>query len=234
MTTRTLAFIFARGGSKGLPKKNILPIAGLPLLAHGIRIAKGLAEVERVYVSTDCQEIADVARQYDADVIDRPIDLASDTAPEWLAWQHAIAVARQSTGEFDRFLSLPPTAPLRNTEDVRKCLDALQGSTDAVITMTSSQRSPWFNMVTANHRNQVCLVAGDGAIRRRQDAPQCFDMTTLAYVARPAFVLRASGIWEGNVVGVEVPRERSIDIDTALDLQIARHLMEQHQSPGYY
>jgi CMP-N-acetylneuraminic acid synthetase len=226
--TKTCAFVFARGSSKGLPRKNVLPIGGIPMLAHGIKIARALQEVDQVYVSTDCGEIASIAKQYGAEVINRPSELASDTASEWLAWQHAINAVIQSAGSFDRFLSLPATAPLRKPEDVRNCLNALQAGIDMVITMTPAHRSPWFNMVTADSDGRVKLVAGDGAIRRRQDSQACFDMTTVAYVSRPEFILKASSIWDGSVVGVEIPRERSIDIDNALDFAIASFLMEEH------
>jgi CMP-N-acetylneuraminic acid synthetase len=228
--TKTFAFIFARGGSKGLPRKNVLPIGGMPMLAHGIKVARSLREVDRVYVSTDCEEIASIARQYGAEVIGRPSELASDRASEWLAWQHAVDAVVQSIGSFDRFLSLPATAPLRKIEDVRSCLNALQVGVDMVITMSPAHRSPWFNMVTADANGRVRLVAGAGAVKRRQDSQICFDMTTVAYVSRPEFILRASSMWDGSVVGVEIPRERSIDIDNALDFAIARFLMEEHLS----
>jgi CMP-N-acetylneuraminic acid synthetase len=227
--TTTYAFIFARGGSKGLPRKNVLPIGGMPMLAHAIRIAHDLQEVDQVYVSTDCEEVAFIARQYGAEIINRPSELASDTASEWLAWQHAINVLKQSVGSFDRFLSLPATAPLRKPEDVQRCLNALQAGIDMVITMTPAHRSPWFNMVTADLDGKVKLVANEGSIMRRQDSISCYDMTTVAYVSRPEFILKASSMWDGSVVGVEVPRERSIDVDDDLDFAIARFLMEEHE-----
>ncbi len=83
---RIFAFIFARGGSKGLPRKNIKSLGGMPLLAHSIRLAQELPEIDRVFVSTDDAEIAYVARQFGADVIERPVSLATDEASEWLAW----------------------------------------------------------------------------------------------------------------------------------------------------
>ena len=227
--TKTFAFVFARGGSKGLPDKNILPIGGIPLLAHGIQLALSINEIENIFVSTDSLKIASIAREYGATVIDRPYELSSDTAPEWLAWQHAIDFVQTKYGHFDRFLSLPATAPLRHTEDVQKCLNALITGVDMVITMTSSYRNPWFNMVTANMDGKVRLVAGDGSINRRQDTRTCFDIATVAYVSRPDFILRKSSIWDGNVVGVEVPKERSIDIDDSFDFSIARFLMERSQ-----
>ncbi len=227
--TSTSAFVFARGGSKGLPRKNVLQIAGMPLLAHGIEIARNLKEVDNIYVSTDCEEIASIALQYGAEVIDRPSELASDTASEWLAWQHAIRFVIQNNKSFDRFLSLPATAPMRTTEDVQKCLSSLSEDVDFVITMTPSHRSPWFNMVTADKDRKVKLVAGNGDIKRRQDAPPCFDIATVAYVSRPEFILNSTSIWDGTIVGVEVPRNRAIDIDDELDFAIARFLMEDNE-----
>jgi CMP-N-acetylneuraminic acid synthetase len=227
--TITNAFVFARGGSKGLPKKNVLPIGGMPMLAHSIAIAHALHEIDQVYVSTDCEEIASIARQYGADVIARPPELASDTSPEWLSWQHSINYVVQNSGSFDRFLSLPATAPLRSLEDVQNCLNALHDGVDMVISMTPAHRSPWFNIVVADQHQKVRLVSGDNGIKCRQDAQVCFDMTTVAYVARPEFILKSSSIWDGSVVGVEIPRERSIDVDNKLDYAFARFLMEEYE-----
>ena len=113
MNQKTFCFIFARGGSKGIPKKNILPIAGLPLLVHSINLAKRLKEVDRIFVSTDCEEISEIAYDQNVEVIKRPLDLAQDDSSEWLAWQHAIKYVESFEEQFDRFLSLPATSPLR-------------------------------------------------------------------------------------------------------------------------
>ena len=101
--TRTCAFVFARGGSKGLPRKNVLPIAGLPLLVHGIRVAQEIEPISAIYVSTDCDEIANVAKRAGAEIIPRPAELASDDSPEWLSWQHAINHVFAHYGSFDVF-----------------------------------------------------------------------------------------------------------------------------------
>ena len=209
--TKTSAFVFARGGSKGLPGKNILPIAGKPMIAHSIETAQKVSEIDHIYVSTDCVQIASIARDYGAEVIERPSELATDEASEWDAWQHAIHFALTSNRSFDRFVSLPVTAPMRSPCDVHRCLSALQDDVDMVITITPATRSPWFNMVNMNENSQVKLILGNGSVKRRQDSKQCFDITTVAYVSRPKFILSASSIWDGNVVGVEI---------TLLDLSI--------------
>ena len=225
---RTFAFVFARGGSKGIPRKNLQLLAGKPLLAWSIEMGHSL-EVERVFVSTEDPEIAQTALSFGAEVITRPTELAQDTSPEWLAWQHAIKVVEEKHGQFERFLSLPATAPLRNQQDVKRCLNSLDAETDVVITMTSASHSPWFNMVQQEPTGNVCLLV-EGVYVRRQDAPVGYDMATVAYVLRPEFILEKQRLWDGRVKGVEIPPERALDIDTPLDLEIARFLQTRAQS----
>ena len=226
---RTFAFVFARGGSKGIPRKNLQLLAGKPLLAWSIEMGQSLAEVERVFVSTEDPEITETALSFGAEVITRPAELAQDTSPEWLAWQHAIKVVEKKFGRFERFLSLPATAPLRNQQDIECCLNRLDAETDVVITMTPATRSPWFNMVCQEPKGDLRLLV-EGNYTRRQDAPIGYDVTTLAYVLRPEFILEKQRLWDGRVKGVEIPPERALDIDTPLDLEIARFLQTKAQS----
>lgn len=222
----TFAFIFARGGSKGLPGKNIKELGGIPLLAHGIRLARSMASVERVFVSTDCEEIASVAKSFDADVIVRPEALATDTASEWMAWQHAITYLRKERKlDFDVFLSLPATSPLRDRDDVQRCLDALDAQTDVVISVSPSARSPYFNMVSTDEHGYSHLVLGDATFKRRQDVPAVYDITTVAYVSRPDFILTHERLFEGRVRSVVVPKERAVDIDDEYDFKMAQALL---------
>lgn len=226
MTQRTFAFIFARGGSKGLPGKNIKDLGGLPLLAHGIRLAQSMDRVDRVFVSTDDAQIAAVAAQFGAEVIDRPAALATDTASEWMAWQHAIEHVRALGLDFDVFLSLPATSPLRNAQDVGNCLDALQADVDVVITVTPSARSPYFNMISTDAAGLAQVVLGTAEFKRRQDVPPVYDITTVAYVARPDFILTHQRLFEGRVRPVVVPKERAVDIDDAYDFKLAQALLD--------
>jgi len=198
------------------------------MLAHSIRVAQQISEVASIFVSTDCNKIAEIGAAYGAEIIARPEHLASDKAPEWLAWQHAIESAQSRYGAFDRFLSLPPTAPCRSVDDVKRCLDALAPDADLVLTTTPSHRSPWFNMVVQSSNGYLELIKTGDEINRRQDAPACFDLATVAYAARPAFVLGATSIWDGRVRGVEIPPEHAVDIDTPVDYAIARFLKEQY------
>lgn len=226
---KVTAFIFARGGSKGLPGKNIRPLGGKPLIAWSIEHALAVKRIERVIVSTDSEEIAAVAREHGAEVpFIRPIEIARDDSPEWLAWRHALNYLLATDGTLPEVLaSVPTTAPLRLPLDIENCLDEYEkGDADMVITVTDAHRSPYFNMVKANANGTVGLVIPpQSAIARRQDAPAVYDMATVAYVARPEFVMTHDATFEGRVRAVHVPTERAVDIDTLLDFQIAECLL---------
>ena len=223
------AFVFARGGSKGLPGKNLRELAGKPLVQYSIDTALECPAISRVFVSTDDEGIADVARGRAVDVIDRPPDLAGDRSPEWLAWQHAIAWARDRYGDFDCFVSLPPTSPLRSTGDVEAAILQLGDSgADICIGVTPASRNPYFNMVKRDEENRVELVCQpDQSVGRRQDAPAVFDITTTVYAALPGFVMRCAGIFEGNVTSIEVPKERAVDIDDIHDFRLAEVIQRE-------
>ena len=226
MSQDIVAFIFARGGSKGLPRKNLRPLAGQPLIVHAIELGLALPRVKKVIVSTDDLEIADIARNAGAEIpFLRPAELATDTAPEWLAWRHAIRAVREAGETIDVFLSLPPTSPLRTVEDVDCCLDALLNSkSDIVVTVRDAERSPYFNMVRQTEEGDVRLAI-EGEFYRRQDAPIMYDMTTVAYAARADFILEADRIFDGRVQAVWIPRERALDIDNELDLIVGESLV---------
>ena len=226
---KAVAFIFARGGSKGLPGKNIRLLGSKPLIAWSIGHALSVKRIERVIVSTDSDEIAAVARQYGAEVpFIRPAELAGDNSPEWLAWRHALNYLVETTGKMPEVMvSVPATAPLRFSIDIENCLDKYEkASADIIITVTDAHRNPFFNMVKTNLDGSVGLVNPPQAgISRRQDAPVVYDMATVCYVANPMFVMTHNATFEGRVMAVHVPAERAIDIDTLFDFQIAESLL---------
>ncbi len=225
---KTYAFIFARGGSKGVPRKNIRELNNKPLIEYSIEVAKEIDEISSIFVSTDDVEIANIAKKLGVEVIPRPKELAQDNSPEWLAWKHAVQWVYKSKGEFDKFVSLPTTSPLRNDKDVKGAINLLKGETDIVITITDTTRSPFFNMVKVDNDNYAkLLVESDNIFTRRQDAPKAFDMTTVAYVSSPEFILRNNNLFDGRVKAYKVPNERAIDIDTELDFSIAEFLIKE-------
>lgn len=236
MRNSLTAFVFARGGSKGLPGKNIKPLAGKPLIGWAIEAALAVSEIKRVLVSTDDPDIARVARECGAEVpFLRPDDLASDTASEIDAWRHALETLQDLEGTLpDPFISVPATAPLRQPQDIAACLECYRaGGADVVLTATEAYRNPWFNMVKACEGGTVALVNNpNGSVTRRQDAPYVMDVATVAYVADPRFILAGAKLFSGRVKAVSVPVERAIDIDTAHDFAIAEFLMIKRLDAG--
>lgn len=233
MTPLVVGFIFARGGSKGVPRKNIRVLAGKPLIAWSIEAALASRYVQVVVVSTDDVEIAAVARQWGAEVpFLRPPELASDQAPELLAWRHALRALDELPGfpAPEVFLSVPATSPLRTPQDLDRCVEGLlAGPFDLCLTVKPAARSPYFNQVTLDPAGLARLVIPptQGAVVRRQDAPAVYDITTVAYAARPDYVLNTGAVLAGRITAVQVPEERAMDIDTPLDFEIAEFLMQR-------
>jgi N,N'-diacetyl-8-epilegionaminate cytidylyltransferase len=232
MRNKIYAFIFARAGSKGVPGKNIRMLGGKPLIAHSIAVAKNCKYIDRVIVSTDCQKIADIALEHGAEIpFLRPANLAQDNSPEWLAWQHAITEisGKQEGDKFNIFVSLPATSPLKSVEDINTCIETfLNHDTDFVVTCQKAEHHPSFNMITLNENGYASLAMPlKKKISRRQDAPAIFDMTTVAYISTPDFILNNNSIFDGRIKTVLIPDSRAMDIDTELDFQFAEFLIKK-------
>ncbi len=225
-----VGFIFARGGSKGIPRKNIKLLCGKPLICYAIEAAKASSLVNRVIVSTDDGEIASVAKDAGAEVpFIRPAELAADDSPEWLSWKHAVKEIQAAGEKIDLFVAVPATSPLRNVKDIDRCIQKLleDGQADAVITVCKAQRHPSFNMVFLNAEEKAGIaMPSEENIYRRQQASELYDITTVAYAVRPDYILAADSLFQGSVKAVVVPRERALDIDTEFDFKLARLLME--------
>jgi N-acylneuraminate cytidylyltransferase len=226
---KIFAFVFARGGSKGLPRKNIKPLCGKPLIQYAIETAKLVKAVNHVFVSTDDQEIASISSALGAIVIDRPKYLALDESKEWNAWQHAVNWAVEHYGQFDRFISLPATSPLRSPIDVEAALKKLDSvPADLCVSVTETNRSPYFNMVNFDDNGFISVVINpDSVVFRRQDTPKVFDMTTVVYATTPEFIMQNDSIFAGKVTAVLIPKERAVDIDDIYDFKLAEILMQE-------
>ena len=231
------AFVFARGGSKGLPGKNIRMLAGKPLIGWAIEQALAVPRISRVIVSTDSEEIAAVAADFGAEVpFLRPQSLADDRSAEIDAWRHALQYLKATDGMLPGvFVSVPATAPLRSPQDIESCIEIfMREKADVVLTVSPAYRNPWFNMVSFQPGGTVELLNKvDGGIQRRQDAPEVFDVTTVAYVADPSFLLEGGTLFSGRVFASVVPVERAIDIDTLHDFEIAEFLMKKRLGSKY-
>lgn len=227
----TLGFVFARGGSKGIPNKNLRSLGGKPLIAHAIEAALECQCLDRVIVSTDSPEIATVSRMYGAEVpFMRPAELATDTVMERLAWRHAIEQMEELEGNrIDIFVSVPPTCPLRSPDDIDRAVEALlAGDGDIVLSATESKCNPYFNMITIGPQGAAELASKpDDRITRRQDAPTVYELTAVAYAARRDSIFDYDSIFDSDARAIEVPEERAVDIDTNFDLKLAEFLYAQ-------
>lgn len=222
-----VAVVFCRGGSKGLAGKNLRLFDGKPLVARAVEDALGAPSVTRVIVSTDDPAIADAAEAAGAEVpFLRPAELATDEASEILAWRHAVDWLEAAGPGVDIMVSVPATAPLRQIEDVEACIAAVRApGVDMAVTITRAAHSPWFDMVGLDAAGHVRALGDFPLVHRRQDADAAYLITPICYAARPEWVRRTPSVLSGRIQGVEVPRERAVDIDTEMDLQFAEFLL---------
>lgn len=214
---RILAVIPARGGSKGLPGKNIRPFLGLPLIAHSIKLARLCPEVTRCVVSTDSRKIASVARAHGGDVpFLRPARLARSNTPMWPVLQHALAeVEREEGARYDFLLLLDPTSPTRLPGDVKKAVLLLRrGGTDGVVSVSRPEFNPLWHTVVKRKGLMRDWLPRASQIKRRQDAPEIYRINGLLYLWRTGFV-RRSRDWraEGRHRLLVVPDGRAVSID---------------------
>jgi N-acylneuraminate cytidylyltransferase/CMP-N,N'-diacetyllegionaminic acid synthase len=231
-----LCTICARGGSKGVPGKNLREILGKPLIAHSIEQARRSGLFEAIAVSSDSEAILDVARRFGADVaVRRPDELATDTAPKLPAIGHCVEAAERARGQqFAVFADLDATAPLRVTADIVGAVRLLEErGVSSVITGAPARRSPYFNLVELDRRGTPRLAKTvDPPPVRRQDAPPCYDMNASIYVWRRDAFFRRPDVFYDDTLLFEMPPERSIDIDSELDFEIVRFLMTRAAESG--
>ena len=226
MNTNNLhsAFVFCRGGSKGVPKKNIRIVAGKPLLVWTIECALASKYIKEVIVSTDCEEIASIARKNSAKVLERPSKLAKDNSPELEAWKHAICNYQFNSN--DTFISLPATSPLRKPADINNAIERFnQGDCDIVFGISESHRSPYLNMVKLDSSGLIKVVNENKGIFRRQDCPKVYNITTSTYVGSKNYIKNCSSLMDGRVASITIPIERSLDVDNMFDLHLADLLL---------
>ncbi len=224
---RVLCVIPARAGSKGLPGKNVRPLAGRPLIAHSIEHALGSAYIDRVVVSTDGEDIATAALKAGAEVpFVRPAELASDRAGTIDVLLHAVDWVTDEDWDFDILVLLHATAPLRTSADIDACIDSLvEEGADSVFSVAAAHRNPYFNMVEVDEAGRPRLVK-EGSVGSRQEAPQVFDMNSSIYVWWKDKLAEGRAVLLPNSRVYIMARERSIDIDDELDFRIAEMLLD--------
>ncbi len=225
---RTIATICARGGSKGLPRKNVLDFMGRPLIAHAIGDALACNDIDGVYVSTDCDEIASVSTQYGAQVLfKRPAHLSTDEAGKLPVIEHLVAYVEAVVGPVDRVVDLQPTSPLRVVDDIAACMK-LSDRAGLITTAYDCGISPYFTMVETDS-NGFARLCKQSSATRRQDAPRVLTLNGAVYVWQRAALASAAqnGLWQVSVQVVEMPKSRSADIDDLDDFEWALFLAQR-------
>jgi CMP-N,N'-diacetyllegionaminic acid synthase len=222
---RILAIIPARGGSKGVPRKNIRLLAGKPLLRYTAEAALGCKQLTRVVLTTDDQEIAAVGRECGLDVpFLRPPELARDDTPTLPVVQHAVDFLEKAGERFDAVCLLQPTAPLRRSEDIRSCIDLLESTgADSVVTVlpVPPEHNPhWVYFKTLAGFLQLS-TGEDSPMPRRQLLPPAFHREGSVYLVRRDVLMEKHSLYGSKVVGFSIEPSRSVNIDTLADWQRA-------------
>jgi CMP-N,N'-diacetyllegionaminic acid synthase len=227
---KTIATICARGASKGLPRKNVLPFAGKPLIAHSIEQALACPLIDALYVSTDDDEIAEVARRHGAQVpYRRPAELASDEAAKVPAIEHLVAFLEQQGEAIGTIVDLQPTSPLRVQDDLVRAI-GLAGQADLIVTVTEPSHNPYYSLVE-EEAGGTLRVSKPAVGVRRQDMPAVWGLNGSIYVWQRAALAQAArhGFWSVSIRPSVMPRQRSVDIDDALDFEWAQWLYLRQQ-----
>ena len=225
-----LFIIPARGGSKGIPRKNIKKLCGRPLIAYAIDAAREVATDNRhIILSTDDDEIADVARSLGLEVnYRRPSNLATDTAGSREVILDAMDWADRVGINYDNVVLLQPTSPMRTAADITGALELYTPGIDMVVSVTPASCNPYYDCFETTAPDGYLHVAkGDGRYTRRQEAPKAWQYNGAVYVINPKSIRQMPlGAFPRRIPFI-MPRERSIDLDTPTDWLIAETIMNQ-------
>jgi CMP-N-acetylneuraminic acid synthetase len=220
-------FILARGGSKGVPRKNVKMLAGKPLISHSIDLAKQVKYIDKVYVSTEDKEIKRISEKSGAIVINRPVELASDTAVYLEAVQNMI-LQIPNLKDDDMVLLLETTSPIRKVSDVENCIEMFDKNTDCVMSITKVKIHPAY-MYKFDHDY---LVPHSSILpKNRQEMEILFAYTGSILVTTIKFLKNQKDIpYGGRMKGYVLGEKESLDIDSLLDFQICDLLLRHEQN----
>ncbi len=230
-----IGHIGARKGSKGVPGKNFRPICGKPLIDWSLDQLFANPRVDVVVVSTDDPAIHDHAvRRGALDIGLRPARLATDSAPKWGVWQHALAETEARSGPASAFLDLDCTSPLRLPRDIDGALDLFAAEApDMVMSCCEARKNPYFNLVEPDATGALHVSKPlPGGVWARQDAPVVYEHVGVVYVVAPDYLRRARTIYEGRVIPFVLPADRCHDIDTPHDFTLVEFLLNRQLAQG--
>jgi len=224
---KVLALITARGGSKGVPGKNIMMAGGKPLVAWSIEAARKSKYIDRLIISSDDDEIISVASAFGCDApFVRPSELANDDAITYDVAIHAIDFLEE---RFNILVVLQPTSPLRIAEDIDRCIECSL-STGSCVSLVETDKSPYWMYKLPTESSMVPLLQSDKAILRRQDAPPIFMLNGAVYAVDCNWLKRNGSFINDDTVPYVMPKDRSLDIDTHDDFEIFERLLKLQKS----
>ena len=226
-TPRTLVVLPARGGSKGIPGKNIKPLAGKPLIYYAIDHARAIASDADICVSTDSDDIIAAVEAYGLSVpFRRPAELAQDNTPTYPVLLHALDYYKSKGVDYDRLVLLQTTSPLVNSDDVRNALALHTPDIDMVVSVAEADTNPYYSAFETDENGFLHISKGDGLYTRRQDAPEVWQYNGAIYVITVSSLRKHSSLGAfARRIPYVMPRERSIDLDTPTDWLIAETLL---------
>ena len=225
---KPLVIIPARGGSKGIPHKNIKPLGGKPLICYAIDTARKFTSDENICVSTDDDAIIKVVEDYGLNIsFKRPDYLATDNAGTNGVLLHALDFYEQKGNHYDVVVLLQATSPFRRAEDVIEAVKLYDDSVDMVTSVMPAKCNPYYDGFEDNAEGLLTISKGDGTIERRQDAPKVWQQNGAVYVINPV-QLKSKGLAGMTRIRKYVMDElHSVDLDNLLDWKIAEIMLEE-------
>ena len=230
-----LCVISARGGSKGLPNKNIKKMLGKPLIAWSIEQALSVKEIDKVIVSTDSKKIAKISNKYGAETpFLRPRNISKSNSAKFEVFKYSLLKCEKFyKTKFNYYLDLDCTNPLRSVLDIKKIIkffNSNKDNIDGVFTICEARKNPYFNLVEKNKDETLKLSKKlSRPITRRQDSPKVYEHVASMYVLKPDFIKRKKNLMDGRILGFNVPQEKSLDIDSSYDFSLVEYLLKKRK-----
>lgn len=224
-----LVIIPSRGGSKGIPRKNIKPFAGKPLIYYTIDTARAIVEDKDICVSTDDDEIIQVVEEYGLKVpFKRPIELATDTAGTYEVLLHALDFYEKKGNHYDALILLQNTSPFRTVNHVIEALSLYTPEVDMVVSVKECAANPYYCVFEENEKGFLHVCKGDGTIFRRQDAPKVWEYNGAIYIINTESLKKKHMHQFGKRIKYVMDAKSSFDLDTMNDWMIAETIKKEN------
>lgn len=220
-----ISIIPARGGSKGIPRKNIKLLNGKPLIYYSIEASKSCSYIDKTFVSTEDDEISEISKKFGSDVIERPLDLASDTASSIDVIFHVLDCLEDKNDLPEIFVLLQPTSPLRTSEDIANAIDLFKSNDcDSLVSVCELSHQALLNFSV---KNGYLVQNTDEKFfnSRRQEIPTYYALNGAIYITTPDFIRKNKSFYGEKTISYLMSKKRSMDIDTPLDFKIVDYLL---------